>query len=149
MKEPTVLLAAGALMRFDRIGLIQAGAMLFFCVSLGALALSPTFALALAACAACGASEMVVSVNNQTMLQMSAPPEMRGRIISLIQLNPALIAGGSFISGPMGDALGARGAVSVSAAVGTLIVLVMLARSPAFRSARAAGSLKSATIVLV
>jgi MFS family permease len=129
-------LAAGALMRLDRIGIIQVCAMLVFCAGLAALALSPTFALALAACALCGAAEMVVSVNNQTMLQMSAPPEMRGRVIALIQLNPALIAAGSFLAGPLGDGLGARGAVWLSASLCTAAVLVLVVRSARLRELR-------------
>jgi MFS transporter, DHA1 family, staphyloferrin A biosynthesis exporter len=129
-------LIAGALMRLDRIGLIQTGAMLVFAAALAALALAPAFSFALGACAVCGAAEMVVSTNNQTMLQMSAPTEMRGRIISLIQLNPALIAAGSFVSGPMGDWLGARGAAAVAATLATAIVVVMLVRSPRLRALR-------------
>jgi predicted MFS family arabinose efflux permease len=129
-------LTAGALMRLDRIGFIQAGAMLFFCAALAALALSTTFVAALVACAACGAAEMIVSVNNQTLLQMSAPPDMRGRVISLIQLNPALIAAGSFISGPLGDGLGARGAVAVSASACAIVVIALLVRSARFRELR-------------
>jgi MFS family permease len=129
-------LTAGALMRLDRIGLIQGCAMLVFCVGLYGLALSPTFPIALAACTFCGAAEMVVSVNNQTMLQMSAPTDMRGRIISLLQLNPALIAAGSLFSGPLGDALGARGAVAIAATACAIVVSVLLARSKLLRELR-------------
>jgi MFS family permease len=129
-------LIAGASMRFDRIGLMQAGAMLVFCAALFGLALSASFAMALAACTICGAAEMIVSVNNQTMLQMSAPPEMRGRIISLIQLNPALIAAGSFVAGPMGDALGPRGAVTTAGVLCAMVVMAVLMGSPRLRALR-------------
>ncbi len=126
-------LVAGMLMRLDRIGWIQTGAMLVFSAALACLALSPTYSLGLVACTVCGAAEMVVSTNNQTMMQMSAPAEMRGRVISLIQLNPALIAAGSFVSGPMGDWLGARGATALAAVVGTTAVLALVARSRRLR----------------
>jgi MFS family permease len=129
-------LLAGALMRFDRIGIIQAAAMLVFCAGLAALAASSSFTTALAACALCGAAEMVVSVNNQTMMQMSAPAEMRGRVIALIQLNPALIAAGSFVSGPLGDVLGAPGAIVLSASLCAVVVVVLMATSPRLRALR-------------
>jgi MFS family permease len=125
---------AGALMRFDRIGLIQTGALLVFCAALLGLAASPSFHLALAACLAAGVAEMVISTNNMTMLQMSAPPQMRGRVVSLVQLNPALISAGSFVIGPLGDLLGARGATGATAAVCAGLVVTLLAGSPRLRA---------------
>ena len=127
---------AGALMRYDRIGLIQTGAMLVYCAALVGIAFSPGFYVALAMCALAGAAEMVNSVNNQTMLQMSAPPEMRGRVVSLIQLNPALIASGSLIAGTLGDVIGAPGACIAVSAVSAFLILAMLFASPFLRSMR-------------
>lgn len=128
--------AASMLMRFDRIGLIQTGAMLIYCAALVGLAFSPNFYVALAMCSLAGAAEMVNSVNNQTMLQMSAPPEMRGRVVSLIQLNPALIASGSLIAGALGDLIGAPGACMTVSAMSAAIILAMLFASPFLRSLR-------------
>jgi MFS family permease len=127
---------AGALMRYDRIGLIQTGAMLVYCAALVGIAFGPGFYFALAMCALAGAAEMVNSVNNQTMLQMSAPPEMRGRVVSLIQLNPALIASGSLIAGTLGDVIGAPGACIAVSAVSACLILSMLFASPFLRSMR-------------
>ncbi|MSQ51889.1 MAG: MFS transporter [Betaproteobacteria bacterium] len=127
---------ASMLMRLDRIGMIQTGAMLVYCTALVGLALSSNFYLALAMCSLAGAAEMVNSVNNQTMLQLSAPPEMRGRVVSLIQLNPALIASGSLIAGALGDFIGAPGACMAVSAVSAFLVLAMLIASPFLRSLR-------------
>ena len=127
---------ASMLMRFDRIGLIQTGAMLLYCSALVGLALSPSYYLALAMCALAGAAEMVNSVNNQTMLQMSAPADMRGRVVSLIQLNPALIAAGSLIAGSLGDFIGAPGACMTVAAASAVLILALLIASPHLRSLR-------------
>jgi MFS family permease len=87
-------------------------------------------------CALAGAAEMVNSVNNQTMLQLSAPPEMRGRVVSLIQLNPALIASGSLLAGALGDFIGAPGACIAVSAVSAFLILAMLVTSPFLRSLR-------------
>ncbi len=129
-------LAAGALMRLDRIGIVQSGALLVFCVGLLGLSVSGGYVAGLWACLVCGASEMLVSTNNQTMLQMSAPPEMRGRVISIIQLNPALIAAGSLVCGPLGDVLGARGATALCALACVAFVVLLMARSPRLRELR-------------
>ena len=127
---------ASALMRFDRIGLIQTGAMLVYCAALVGLALSPSYYLALAMCSLAGAAEMVNSVNNQTMLQMSAPADMRGRVVSLIQLNPALIALGSLVAGSLGDGVGAPGACVTVASLSAALILGLLMASPHLRSLR-------------
>ncbi len=127
---------ASALMRFDRIGLIQTGALLVYCAALVGLAISPGFYIALVMCSLAGAAEMVNSVNNQTMLQLSAPAEMRGRVVSLIQLNPALIASGSLLAGSLGDWIGAPGASIAVSALSAALILALLAASPALRSLR-------------
>jgi MFS family permease len=127
---------ASALMRIDRIGLIQTGAMLVYCSALVGLALSSSYYLALAMCALAGAAEMVNSVNNQTMLQLSAPPEMRGRVVSLIQLNPALISSGSLLAGSLGDLIGAPGACIAVSAASAALILALLIFSPHLRGLR-------------
>jgi MFS family permease len=127
---------ASMLMRLDRIGLIQTAAMLVYCGALVGLAFSANFYLALAMCSLAGAAEMVNSVNNQTMLQMSAPPEMRGRVVSLIQLNPAMIACGSLVAGSLGDLIGAPGACVAVSAMSAALILTMLFASPFLRSLR-------------
>lgn len=127
---------AHALMKLDRVGLVQVGALLAFCTAVVAIALSPTFPVALAACVVAGVAEMVTTTNNQTMMQMSAPSEMRGRVVALNQLNPALIAAGALMIGPMGDLMGARGAATTAAALGAMLALALLARSRPLRELR-------------
>jgi len=128
--------AASVLARYDRIGWIQAGALLAYSVALAGLALSPTFYAALAMCMLAGAAEMLNSANNQTMLQLSAPPEMRGRVVSLIQLNPALIAMGSLLTGALGEWIGAPGACLVVSLACVVLLVVLLAGSPHLRAMR-------------
>jgi MFS family permease len=127
---------ANYLMRHDRIGLIQTGSILVYCGALTGIALSPNFYTALAGCVVAGAAEMVNSVNNQTMLQLSAPQEMRGRVVSLIQLNPALIALGSLIAGGFGEWLGAPGACIAVSILSAVLILALVATSPFLRGLR-------------
>jgi MFS family permease len=127
---------AGALMKLDRIGLIQVIALLVFAMAVVAIAFSPSLPVALACCVLAGAAEMVTSTNNQTMMQMSAPPEMRGRVVALIQLNPAMIAAGSLLIGPLGDLLTARVAASSAAVLSAVLAMVLLLRSARLRELR-------------
>jgi hypothetical protein len=64
---------------------------------------------------------------------MSAPEAMRGRISSLLMLNPGLISVGALLAGPLADLLGVRGASLALAAVATAAVLLLYFLSPALR----------------
>jgi hypothetical protein len=79
---------------------------------------------------------MITSTNNQTMMQLSAPPEMRGRVVALNQLNPALIAAGSFLIGPIADWIGARGAAVAASVACTLLGIALLCVSSRLRELR-------------
>jgi len=127
---------AGWLARFDRTGWIQVGAVVAFCLSIASLGLAPSFNWALLACLLSGMTEMIYAVTNMTMVQLTAPEEMRGRITSVLQLYPALISLGAFLVGPLADLMGPR-ATSISAAscCGVIFVGIMLA-SPRMRSMR-------------
>jgi hypothetical protein len=70
------------------------------------------------------------------MLQISAPEAMRGRISSLLMLNPAFISMGAFIAGPLSDALGPRGASLTLASAAILAVTVLYVSSPVLRTLR-------------
>jgi MFS family permease len=125
-----------ALMKLDRVGVIQVASLMVFSAAIVVIAFSPTFPAALAACFIAGAAEMVTSTNNQTMMQLSAPPEMRGRVVALNQLNPALIAAGSFLIGPIADWIGARGAAVAASVACTLLGIALLCVSSRLRELR-------------
>jgi MFS family permease len=124
---------AHSLMKLDRVGIIQVSSLLVFSVAVIAIAMSPTLTLALAACLVAGAAEMVTSTNNQTMMQLTAPSEMRGRVVALNQLNPALIAAGSLVIGPLGDWLGAPAAATAAAVTCAVLALLLLFKSRQLR----------------
>ena len=97
-----------ALARRDRQGTLQIVSMLVYCASILALAVSPSLAYAIPAAVIGGAAEVTFTTSQMTMLQMSAPGEMRGRVSSLIQLFPGFISLGATFSGALAEALGAR-----------------------------------------
>jgi MFS family permease len=70
------------------------------------------------------------------MLQMSAPEAMRGRISSLLMLNPAFISMGALIAGPLSDAVGVRNASMILGAVAIATITVLYLVSPVLRELR-------------
>jgi MFS family permease len=100
------------------------------------VAFSPSLAIAIAFSVIGGAAEMAHASSNMAMLQMSAPEAMRGRISSLLMLNPALISLGALIAGPLSDALGVRHASIALAAVAMAAILILYVSSPVLRSLR-------------
>ena len=60
-------------------------------------------------------------------------PGMRGRITSLLMLNPGLISVGALIAGPLAELLGVRGASLALAGTATTAVLLLYFLSPVLR----------------
>ena len=79
---------------------------------------------------------MTYSVTNMTMMQLTAPEEMRGRISSLLQLYPALISLGAFLVGPLADLIGARATSITSASFCSVVFIVIMLVSPHMRGMR-------------
>ena len=128
--------AAHALGRVERQGLVQAAWVLVMCAAIAGVAASPSLALATVFAALGGAAEMAHMASNMAMLQMSAPAAMRGRISSLMMLNPALISAGALVAGPLADLLGARGASLALAAGAAAAIVLLYFLSPQLREMR-------------
>lgn len=128
--------AANALSRVERQGLLQAAWVLVMCAAIVGIAASASLGAAIAFAALGGAAEMAHLASNMAMLQMSAPEAMRGRVSSLMMLNPALISVGALIAGPLSDLLGVRGASLALAAAASAAVLVLYFVSPQLREMR-------------
>lgn len=129
-------LIANALARAERQGLLQAAWIALMSLAILGVAASPTLAVAAACAFVGGIAEMALTASNMSVLQLSAPEAMRGRIASLMLLYPAMISTGSFLAGPLADLLGARGAAAALAA-GTLVVLaVLVLSSPVIKEIR-------------
>ncbi|OGA17724.1 MAG: hypothetical protein A3H32_10640 [Betaproteobacteria bacterium RIFCSPLOWO2_02_FULL_63_19] len=128
--------AASAMQRFDRQGRVQFVALLVDCASLLGVALSPSLPVALAFLAMAGAAEMVIATSIQITLQMAAPDAMRGRVTSLLQLAPAMMALGALITGILVELCGARWATAVLAGITAMLFIGLYAKSPRLRGLR-------------
>jgi len=127
---------ANALGRFERQGLLQSAWIVVMAAAIIGVALSPSLPLAMALSVVGGAAEMAHASSNMAMLQMSAPPEMRGRISSLLMLNPALISLGALLAGPLSDAAGVRNASMILAGAAVATIAALYTFSPALRELR-------------
>jgi MFS family permease len=127
---------ANALGRAERQGFIQSAWIVVMAASIIGVALSPTLVLAIVFSVIGGAAEMAHASSNMAMLQISAPEAMRGRISSLLMLNPAFISMGAFIAGPLSDVIGPRGASFALAGTAILAVTALYIASPVLRTLR-------------
>jgi MFS family permease len=74
-----------------------------------------------------GVCVVVYQTQNQTLLQLLAPREMRGRVMSIFLLNRGLVPLGTFIAGVLAEHLGGPMALQImSVAVLGVVVLVSL-----------------------
>jgi len=129
-------LLSAALARVDRVGWVQAATLGLFCCTLFGIAWAPDLGRALPFIFLAGVAEMVNATAGQTVMQVAAPPEMRGRVLSLLQLNSALISAGSMIAGSGAEHLGARGVSLVAGATALAIGAATVLASPHLRKLR-------------
>jgi predicted MFS family arabinose efflux permease len=121
---------------FERRGLIQLAALLGVSLALIGFALSPDLWLALPLLAVAGAFEMVYLTTNQTLLQLSIPDEMRGRVTSIVSLNAAISPLGAFFAGVGSDLLGPRAITVVLSGLAATIAIGVYLRSSTVREYR-------------
>jgi MFS transporter, DHA1 family, staphyloferrin A biosynthesis exporter len=129
-------LVASWLARRERQALIQAMWIAVMAGAIFGIALSQSVAAAAFFGVIGGAAEMAHTASNMAMLQMASPESMRGRIVALTMLYPALISVGAFLAGPLSDLLGVRGASMAVAAVALAAIIAVVAASPLIREMR-------------
>jgi predicted MFS family arabinose efflux permease len=106
-------IVAASISRVERRGLIQLTALFLLSLSLIGFALSTKLAIALMFLAFSGFFEMIFLVITQTALQLSIPNNLRGRVISIINLGAAFQPLGNLLAGAGSDLLGGPRMVTV------------------------------------
>jgi MFS family permease len=117
-----------------RKGLVLFGSVLAFATLLGLFALSSWYPLSLAVLVGVGAMNLTFGATTSTLLQTIAPPELRGRVMSLYTLcflgfSPL----GAGFTGPLADVIGAPAAVLAGAAVVAVVAVTLALRRPEVR----------------
>jgi len=92
--------------RLERRGLVQLASLFLLSMSLIGFAFSTPLPVALTLLALAGFFEMIFLTTNQTLLQLSIPDSLRGRVTSVVNLNAALSPLGGLAAGVGSDLLG-------------------------------------------
>ena len=117
-----------------RVGRIMFLTVAIFGVGTFALALAPTFALAMVVLVVIGASDTISVVIRQTMVQIRTPDEMRGRVfaVNTLFVNCASQIG-MFESGITAEWFGAVGSAVLGGAAVLAVVAIWAWRFPTLR----------------
>jgi MFS family permease len=105
-------------------------------LSLAGFAISAHLWLSLLLLALAGFCEMVFIITNQTLLQLSIPDELRGRVNGIITLSNGLVPIGSLVAGSGADWLGPRPTTLLLSAAAGLVSLIALLTSRTLREYR-------------
>ena len=104
------------------------GSAIMLCAGLAALALVDRFALAFAVLAVLGCAQILFTTGCNTMLQLAAPNDLRGRVMGLYTVTFAgMTPFGSLVVGMIAEHQGVRAACAAGGAVGLLGVAVLVA----------------------
>ena len=122
--------------QLDRRGLLQLGALLLLSLSLIGFALSSALWVALLCMALAGFFEMIYLTTNQTLLQLSIPDELRGRVTGIVSLSTGLMPVGAFIAGVGADLVGPRTMTVILAGIAGLIAVIVFFASSTIREYR-------------
>jgi MFS transporter, DHA1 family, staphyloferrin A biosynthesis exporter len=122
-----------ASLNVERKGLVLLGAIFSLGVALVLFALSRWFPLSLLLLTLCGAFQMLYFTTNQTVIQLTAPEELRGRVLGVYMLNQGLLPLGSLFAGALADLATAPVAVAVMGTLVALLALTVGLRSPEMR----------------
>jgi len=98
-----------------------------WCIAMGGFAATASYPLALALLFVCGFLELSFYAMAQTLVQVNAPPAVRGRVIGLFSMSALGLRAFSGVTvGLAGSLIGIHLSLALSAAVLLAIILVML-----------------------
>lgn len=138
-------LVTASLGRVERRGLLQLAALAALSASLIGFALSTNLWVAVPLLAASGFFELIYLTTNQTLLQLSIPESLRGRVTSVVSLNAGLSPLGGLVAGVGADLVGPRAVTIIFCTIATIIALGTFLGSPIVRDHRMSNALGSDT----
>jgi MFS family permease len=127
----------------ERRGLVQIGALALVATALIAFSLTPFLWLALLLQVLAGFAEMLFITTNQTLLQLSIPDELRGRVTGVASLNTALAPLGAFFAASGAEFLGPARITQFLCGIAVLIAVLVYLRSSTIRDFRMSRAIRS------
>ncbi len=121
----------------ERRGLVQLASLFLLSLSLIGFAFSTKLSVALTLLALAGFFEMIFLTTNQTLLQLSIPDNLRGRVTSVVNLNVALMPLGGLVAGIGSDLLGGPKMITIIlAGIAAAIAVFVFLYKPTVRNYR-------------
>jgi MFS family permease len=131
----------------ERRGLIQLASLFLLSLSLIGFGFSTRLPIALTFLALSGFFEMLFLTTNQTLLQLSIPDNLRGRVTSIVNLNAALIPLGGLVAGACSDLFNGPKIITVIfGAITAGIAVIVFFASPRIRNYRLSQAIESTPI---
>jgi predicted MFS family arabinose efflux permease len=128
--------------KLERRGLLQLASLLLLGLSFMAFAVSTKLWMAILFIALAGFLEMFYLTTNQTMLQLSIPDKLRGRVTGIVSLSSGLMPVGAFIAGIGADLVGPRTMTLIFSGVLVAIAVIVYLASPIIREYRLSQALE-------
>jgi len=122
--------------RQERRGVLQLVSLILLSLSLVAFALSSELWLGFICLVLAGFFEMIFLTTNMTLLQLSIPDTLRGRVMGIVSLRSGLMPVGAFIAGFGADIIGPRMMTIIFAGVVGAIAVIVFFSSPTIREYR-------------
>ncbi len=120
--------------KFKRRGLLQIIALLLISVAFFGVSLSTHLATTMIFMAIAGFCEIIFITSNTTLIQLSIPDEVRGRVMGIVTLRAGITPLGGVFAGFSADLIGPRYTTMVFAALIALIAIAILVSSPHIRN---------------
>jgi predicted MFS family arabinose efflux permease len=137
-------IAMAYMSRFERRGLLQLISLFLLSLSLIGFGFSTKLSTALPLLALSGFFEMAFLTTNQTLLQLSIPDNLRGRVTSVVNLNNALFPLGGLIAGTGSDLLGGPKMITIIlGAITAGIAVIIFFSSSKIRNYRLSQAIES------
>jgi len=128
----------------ERRGLVQLACLFLLSLLLIGFGLSIKLSVALLLLALAGFFEMIFLATNQTLLQLSIPNDLRGRVTSIINLHAALMPLGGLMAGAGSDLMGGPKMITIILGVIVLgLSVFVFLRSPTIRNYRLSQAIAS------
>jgi MFS family permease len=126
-----------SLNRVERRGVVQLTALFILGLALVGFAFITVLWHALVLLVAVGFFEMIFLTTNQTLLQLSIPDSLRGRVTAVVNMNAALLPVGGLIAGFGSDLLGGPRIITVIlGSISAVIAIGVFLLSPIVRNYR-------------
>ena len=127
--------------RLERRGVLQLTSLLLLSFSLMAFAVTSALWMALLCMGLAGFFEMIFLTSNMTLLQLSIPDAVRGRVTGIVSLSSGLMPVGAFIAGIGADLVGPRAITLLLGGVTGAIAVIVFFASPTIREYRLSNAL--------